>query len=301
MTVHVRQATPEDEADVVEFTQDTWPEHGGDYLPRVFADWVASDDDTQRTFVADDDGTAVGVVQAVLLTDREAWMQGMRVAPDARGRGIGTQLHEAASTWARERGASVGRGMVFSWNGPALAVSRAAGFETGTEFRWVHPEPDDSAEPDLAVTADAAAGWTYWQGSAARTHLRGLALATDESWALRELTPETLSWAAGATHLAVVQDGGTRGLTFRVRDYDRETEDGTSERWAEYGVAAWADRAACRSLLATVARDAASIGADRTRVLIPETAAAVGDAAQAGATLADEPVFVLEADLTRFD
>lgn len=301
MALEVRQATPDDEADVVAFTRDTWPEHGGDYLPRVFADWVASDGPTQRTFVADVDGTAVGVVQATLLTDREAWMQGMRVAPEARGRGISTRMHETAAAWARERGATVARGMVFSWNGPALAASRAAGFETGTEFRWVHPEPDPAAEPDLAVAADPAAGWTYWQRSPARDHLRGLALAPGESWALQELIPTTLEWAAEETALAVVRDAGTRGLVFRVRDYDRETEEGATEHWAEYGVAAWADRAAASALLAAVARDAATVGADRTRVLIPETATAVGDAAQAGVPIGDEPVFVLASDLTRLD
>lgn len=299
--MEVRQATLEDEADVAAFTADTWPDHGGDYLPRVFTDWVETDGETQRTLVAEADGRAVGVVQAVLLTEREAWMQGMRVAPDHRGQGLSTRLHEAAATWARQQGATVGRGMVYSWNGPALAASRAAGFQTGTEFRWVHPEPDPDAEPDRPVVADPAAGWSYWQRSPARDHLRGLALAMDESWALQELTPAMLAAAEAETALFVVRDGGTRGVTFRVRDYERENEDGDVEHWAEYGVVAWADQSACDSLLAAVARDAATVGADWTRVLVPETAGAVGDAAVAGAAVGDEPVFVLEADLTRLD
>lgn len=301
MTVTVRQATLEDEADVVAFTQDTWPDRGGDYLPEVFVDWVGADDERQRTFVAEVDGAAAGVLQCVLLTEREAWMQGMRVAPEARGRGLSTQLHDAAAAWARERGATIARNMVFSWNAAALASARAAGFDPATEFRWAHVTPDPAAEPGLSVVADPAAGWTYWQRSTARDHLRGLALATDESWALRELTRETLERAADETHLAVVRDGGTRGLAFRVRDYDRETEDGGTERWAEYGVAAWADGAACDELIAAVARDAASVDADRTRVLVPETVAAISDVAHAGAGLANEPDFVLEADLTRDD
>lgn len=298
MGIEVRQARLDDEADVVAFTEETWPDHGGDYLPDVFADWVRADGDTQRTFVAAEDGTAVGVVQAVLLTEREAWMQGMRVDPAVRGRGLSTRLHEAAADWASERGATVGRGMVFSWNGPALAASRAAGFDPTTEFRWVHPAPDADAEPELTVTADPDAGWTYWQRSTARDRLRGLALATEEPWAMQELTSGTLAWAAEETYLAVVRDGGTRGLAFRVRDADHETEDGETERWVEYGIGAWADLAACRSLLAAVARDAADLGADRTRVLVPEDVAAVSDAAVAGAGVGDEPVFVFSADLT---
>lgn len=228
-------------------------------------------------------------------------MQGMRVAPDHRGRGLSSRLHRAAAGWARDRGASVGRGMVFSWNGPALAAARAAGFDVGSEFRWVHPEPDPDAVPDLSVVADPGAGWSFWQRSPSRDHLRGLALAPDESWALQELTRQQLEAAAADTALAVVRDGGTRGLTFRVRDYDRASGDGEDEHWAEYGVAAWADHAACEALVAAIARDAATVEANRTRVLIPETAGTVSDAAFAGTAIGDEPVFVLEADLTRLD
>lgn len=301
MSLDVRQATLDDEAAVVEFTTDTWPDRGGDYLPRVFADWVESDGETQRTLVAEVDGTVSGIVQCVLLSDHEAWMQGMRVAPGARGRGVSVRLHHAAADWARERGAAVGRNMVFSWNSPALAASRAAGLEPGTEFRWAHPEPDPDAEPALDVVADPKAGWSYWGRSAAREHLQGLALAPEESWALRELTLETLERAADETFLGVVRQSGTRGLAFRVRDYDRDDDEGEPEHWAEYGVAAWADPEAGEALVDAISRDAAAVGADRVRVLIPETVAAVSDAALAGAGVADEPDFVLVDDLTRRD
>lgn len=144
------------------------------------------------------------------------------------------------------------------------------------------------------VEADVDAGWRAWATSAAREHLRGLALASDESWALCELTRETLAWAAADTHLAVIVDDGPRGLAFRVRDYERAADDGDGERWAEYGVAAWADQAACDALLADVARDAAALGADRTRVLVPDTVRAASDAVVVGAGLADEADFILE-------
>lgn len=301
MTVTVRQATSEDEPAVVSFTEDTWSDRGGDYLPAVFADWVASDGPGQRTFVAEVDGTVSGVVQCVLLSEREAWMQGMRVAPDARGRGVSVRLNDAAAAWARGRGATVGRNMVFSWNAPALAASRTAGFEPGTAFRWAQPEPDATAEPALAVVADPAAGWTYWQDSTHRDLLGGLALAMDESWALRELTIETLERASAETMLGVVRDTGTRGLTFRVRDYDRQSESGETEHWAEYGVAAWADMTACEALLAAVSRDAADLGADRIRVLVPEAVRTVSDVALAGAAVSDEPDYVFSLDLTRWD
>lgn len=299
MDVHVRQAIPDDESDVVEFTKDTWPDRGGDYLPRVFAEWVASDGDTQRTFAAEHDSGVVGVVQCVLLSPREAWIQGMRVAPTVRGQGVSVALHRAAAEWARGLGTTIARNMVFSWNAPALAASRTAGLEPATEFRWAYPKQDPDAEPDLAVVADPAAGWTYWQRSAARDHLQGLALSPNEPWALSELTLETLEQAADESFLGVVRDGGLRGVTFRVRDYDRPSGDAENQHWAEYGVAAWADAAACEALVDAVRRDAADVVADRVRVLIPETVTAVSDVALAGARIADAPDFVLADDLTR--
>lgn len=299
MDVLVRQATIDDEAAVVGFTQDTWPDRGGDYLPRVFEEWVTSDDETQRTFVAELDGAVKGILQCVLLSDREAWMQGMRVAPDARQQGISHQLNAAAADWARDHGATVVRNMIFSWNGPALASSRSSGFDPATEFRWAHPEPDAGAEPDLPVAEAPDAAWTFWQHSMARDHLVGLALSPEESWALRELTPQTLEWAAETTFLGVVQNGGTSAVSFRIRDYDRTDEDDETVHWAEYGVATWADIDACGALFDAIRRDAAAVGADRARVLIPETVAAVSDVAYVGAEISEEPDFVFAADLTR--
>lgn len=297
MGVTVRQATPADEADVEAFTRDTWSDRGGDYLPRVFADWVASDDEHRRTFVATTGDEAVAVLRCVMVSRREAWMQGMRVAPVARGQGLSVRLHDAAAAWAHDRGGTVGRCMVFSWNVAGLAAARAVGFAPATAFRWAHPAPDPAAAPALDVVADPAAGWRYWRRSPAREHLHGLALSMDEPWAHQELLPMTLDRAAAETAVLVVRDDGPRGLALRVRDEHRTAEDGDPEHWAVYGVAAWADEAACAALVAAIAGDAASVGADRTRVLIPETVAAVSDVALAGADLADGPDFVLEADL----
>ncbi len=305
----VRPARPDDADAVAAFTRDTWSDREAtDYLPRVFPEWVASDGDGQRTFVVDVAGQSgadgiAAVGQAVVLSEREAWGQGLRTNPTYRGQGASRALTEGLFDWARDRGATVMRNMVFSWNAAGMGQSRASGYDPATEFRWVHPDPGFDADrgpsdPGIAVTDDPDVAWGYWTASRARDHLRGLALATDESWALCELTPETLRWAADETALfAVESPDGARGMAFRTRTYDRE-EDGETETWAEYGVGAWADRPAANALLGAIAADAAGIGADRTRVLVPETPRAVSDAASLRAGVADEPDFVFAADLT---
>jgi hypothetical protein len=120
----------------------------------------------------------------------------------------------------------------------------------------------------------------------------------DETWALRDLTREFFERAAGETALLAARDErGTRGVSYRTRTVERES-DGETETWAEYGVAAWADVDAAEQLLGAIAADAAACGADRTRVLIPETAAYVTDGAYLRARISEEPDFVLAADLT---
>jgi GNAT superfamily N-acetyltransferase len=296
----VRQARADDREAVVAFTESTWPERGDDYIPRVFDEWIRTDGPTQRTFVLDAGDDVAGICQGVLLSDHEAWAQGMRVNPEYRGRKASPKLTRAVFDWAREQGATVCRNMVFSWNAAGLGQSRAVGFDPRTEFRWAEPEPDaDAAGPDgLRVVEDADTAWTAWQRSAGRDHLAGLTLASDESWALAELTRERLRDVADAERaLAVADDDGVRGMTFRVRADEHETDEGT-ERFAEYGVGVWADLPVARALFAAISRDAAAIGVDRTRVLIPETVRHVSDVAAARVGFSDEPDFVLEADLT---
>jgi len=296
----VRQVRADDREAVVAFTESTWPERGDDYIPRVFDEWVETDGPTQRTFVLDAGDDIAGICQGVLLSAHEAWAQGMRVNPDYRGRKASPRLTHAVFDWAREQGATVCRNMVFSWNAAGLGQSRAVGFDPRTEFRWAEPDPDaDATGPDgLRVVENPSTAWTAWQRSEGRDHLAGLTLASDESWALAELTPERLHDAAADERvLAIADDDGVRGMTFRVRTDEHEVE-GETERFAEYGVGVWDDVAAARALFAAVARDAADLGVDRTRVLIPETVRHVSDVAAARVGFSDEPDFVLEADLS---
>ena len=298
-SIGIRRAIHDDYDAIEAFTSQIWADRGGDYLPRVYHDWLEDDDeDGRKTFLAELDGEVVGIVQAVMLSADEAWFQGMRVDPDARRAGVSTALNEACFEWAQDRGATVGRIMVFSWNVAALGAARAGGFEPVTEFRWAHPVPDANAEGPLEVQADPTAAWRYWTDCGVREHLGGLALDPKESWAMSELTRADLERLAEETAVfTVVGDRGLSGMTYRTRTFEREIDDG-EETVAEYGVGAWDDLEAARSVLAAISRDAAEIGADTTRVAIPETAGYVSDAAYACGGVSEEPDFVLEADLT---
>ncbi len=221
----------------------------------------------------------------------------MRVNPAFRGEGIGRAINDHLFRWAREQELTVVRNMVFSWNQAGLGQSRALGYEPTTEFRWLHPDPDADAVADLdSYRGEADAAWAYWTTSDARDHLRGLALDTDESWALRELTRETLARAGDDQRLLTVTDDSVRGLTYLSRTVNNAGEDGT-QRLAEYGAAAWAGLAAGRQLLDAVAADAAARDADTVRLLVPETPRFVSDGAHLRADIGQNPDFVLSASI----
>lgn len=322
--IEIREATLGDYPAVAAFTADTW--ESGDYIPDAFPSWMAAEDPDTRTFVAVDtiesppdpetveavdpadvdglaDGRAVGICQAVGLSEHEGWMQAMRVDPDYRGRRLSRALNDAGFHWLHETGRRVARNMVFSWNTEGLGASRVNGFDPGTEFRWAEPEPDADATPRTddarEIDADPAAAWSFWTDAATRDALDGLALDDTESWALSELTRERLRTVAADDRLLTVSspDGGIGGFSFRVRTSERENDGETTVR-GEYGLAAWDGAESCDALLAAIARDAAAVGADTTRVLIPESVECVSDTALAGTDIGDEPDFVMRADLT---
>lgn len=290
----IRPARADDYDDVVAISQETWD--GEDYLQHVYHDWFEGED--RVTLVADVDGRAVGIAQMVMLSEWEAWGQGLRVSPEFRGAGISEQITYDLFDWAREQGATVARAMVFSWNQAGLGQSRATGYQPVSSFRWLRPAPEAGTRPDrVGERPDAAL--SYWTGCPARDHLSGLSLSLDESWAVQTLTREMLHRAADETRVLTVTDSeGTHGFTYRTRTFERETDGGDTELWAEYGVGAWDSVDDARSLLDAIAVDAADVGADRTRVLIPETAQYVSDGSYLRANIAEEPDFLVAADLT---
>ena len=337
--VTIREARPADAEAVAVFTRNTWGERTDDYIPRVFSDWADADDPDSETFVAtlspdavgidgldgrengdtlvEDDGNSaaessepeavVGCIRGALLSEWEGWAQGIRVDPAARGFGVGTALSTAVLDWVRERGATVCRNMVFSWNVAGLGQSRAVGFEPGTEFRFAEPEPSAAG---LAVDSigdpDPNAVWAFWTDSDAHDRLRGLVLDDGEAWACSKLTRERLRIAAAEERLLAVH--GARepnsvkrtntlaGFAIRTRISQSPSDD--RDRIAVYGVAAWRDVDAAGELYQSIAADAAAVDADAARVLIPETVEHVSDTAANRVLTSDEPDFVMSADLT---
>jgi ribosomal protein S18 acetylase RimI-like enzyme len=140
--MHIRSATPDDDAALVELELAGWSDDGG--FPSVrqrmteHRRFFKDGQPTQDTLVAvDDDGRVVGYVtlaQAIPVPEAaHAWsIHGVGVHPDARRQGVARSLLAEAEAEARRRGATrLGLG-VFSTNAGARALYEAAGYEVET-------------------------------------------------------------------------------------------------------------------------------------------------------------------------
>lgn len=117
--VEIRRARAEDRAAVLAFSKHTWD--WGDYIEFVWDEWL--DDPQGYLFVATIDEQPVGVAHLRLLNATEAWLEGMRVDPHFRLRGIAKALYDAELVEAMNRGATMVRYVTESTNTGSIALA----------------------------------------------------------------------------------------------------------------------------------------------------------------------------------
>jgi len=149
----IRPAQPEDREPVVAFCKDTWS--WGDYVEAVWDDWLHSPDGC--LLVATIDGQQVGLVYMRMLTEDDAWLQGLRVAPQFRRQGLATELNQAAVFEAMQRGAKYIRLIVSSENTSSIRVAERSFMRQIASFSLLGAEPQMHArQPERAEVATLA-------------------------------------------------------------------------------------------------------------------------------------------------
>ncbi len=200
----VRPALPSDRDAIIAFTRDTFT--WGDYISEVIDDWMARDDTIVMVAVLDGEPIATGTAR--MLSETEAWFHGARVHPDYRGRGIAADVSEALRTWARERGATVGRLLIDEGNTASIRhVEKTGRRRIATMIRAVKAVGDASPSPDgnggrrvpsrlrarPAGSAEAQAAFASWSVGELGRASRGL---FGIGWSFRRLTIVDLEAAA---------------------------------------------------------------------------------------------------------
>lgn len=121
----MRPARSEDEDAVAALSAHIW--EGDDYVPRRFAEWT-NDPHGQFTLVWDGD-RLVGFGKLSRLREGQWWLEGLRVHPEDRGRGVARRLHEHAVRLADEIADGVLRFATGSGNVAVHKLARASGFQ----------------------------------------------------------------------------------------------------------------------------------------------------------------------------
>ena len=149
----IRRARPNDRRGVLEAVRTIWG--GNDRVPDEFEHWV-----THRTgpfFVATIGTRLVGMGKLTVVSPTEAWLEGGRVAPRWRRRGIATALIAHRLACARERGFRVARFSTASDNTPIHRAARRFGFRRVGVFRRHTARAAPGAPPRRARRAERAA------------------------------------------------------------------------------------------------------------------------------------------------
>ena len=133
MDVAIREAKPEDKNHVLEFTEKTW--ETGDYIHLVWDEWL--NDPDGLLLVAVLANKPVGLLHVRFMPDKSAWLEGLRVHPDYRRKGIATKLNKEAIKKCSKMGINTFRGAIFEWNVPSLKLATARlGFKI-LEPKWI--------------------------------------------------------------------------------------------------------------------------------------------------------------------
>jgi ribosomal protein S18 acetylase RimI-like enzyme len=143
--LEVRDARPEDRDAVFAFCVRTWGDDG-DYIPDVWDSWLA--DTGGALLVGAIDGRPIALSRINMVTPDEAWIEGVRVAPEARRQGVGRVMVSRSLVRAREMGASVARMFTGASNTASQQLFAAFGFTKIAELDWYTGDalPDDPEE-----------------------------------------------------------------------------------------------------------------------------------------------------------
>lgn len=235
----------------------TWDD--GDYIPYVWDEWLA---DPQGVMIAGDlGGHMVALARINLHAPGQAWLEGMRVDPAYRGRGIGWRFLQYCLDYARQHGMRVARLATASGNTTVHHQAERAGMgRVGAYAHW-YAEPLSGGDgPSLLRLEDQGRVEAFVRNSPVLAFGHGL---VGLGWSFQDLTPAVVLDLLRQGGFAALEkpDGGLAALaTFR---YDAE------EQLLRMGFVD-GEPAAVTELALALRRHGSRLGAQTVRIAVPE-------------------------------
>jgi ribosomal protein S18 acetylase RimI-like enzyme len=207
--IEVRLAREDDREAVLAFCARTWDD--GDYIQFVWDDWLR--DSSGALLVATLGGRPVGLAHLRMLSAEEAWIEGVRVDPEARRQGVARHLVSRTLVTARERGASVARYLTSAENDASQQLFARFGFLRVAEIIHYTASALETAERDQGALPLTRAGsqdseriWAWLERSNLAPLNGGLEI---HEWAAQALTEARLREHLAAGRVWTLEEWGT--------------------------------------------------------------------------------------------
>lgn len=136
MATLVRPVRSSDKAPLMEFISRLWGGH--DYIPKVWDAWIS--ERNARMLVAEVDGKPIGMNRVKFLDDGSAWLEGARIHPAFRGKGLASTLGKNSISLASRRGVATFRLATNSRNRSARKQIAKMGFHELARMSIYNPK-----------------------------------------------------------------------------------------------------------------------------------------------------------------
>lgn len=141
-TLQIRPARAEDREAVFAMVATVWDGH--DYIPRIWEEWLH--DPAGPLLVGEQQGRPVALAKLTGVGAGQDWFEGLRVAPEQRGRGLARLMLARCIELARERGSRVLRFCTSIHNPTMHRVADEFGFRLCYLAQWYTAETAESQE-----------------------------------------------------------------------------------------------------------------------------------------------------------
>ena len=212
MDFELRPGRRTDKAGLAPWTTHTFA--WGDYVVDSFDTWL---DQPQSCVLvaADDADQPIAIGRGVLLSPDELWLQGVRVHPDWRRRGVASALGGRLEIWGAEQGARVALLMTEDWNDAARHQVESVGFRMTATWHRAFRQTEHSGMAGMQVPtppdplqragpAEVAPAFQAWSRGDLNRAARSMMAV---SWQWRRLHAADLARAAEHGALLAGQTG----------------------------------------------------------------------------------------------
>lgn len=218
--LELRDARSRDRKTVFEFCKNTWPGYG-DYIQLVWDKWMK--EKGGRFILAELDGEPVGIAKISEFSKGEVWLQGLRVDPTLRKKGIANEINrEVLRTVKRMKPRAV-RFCTATPNRASRHIGEKFGFRLAARFRffWVKARRG-RVRGRVARMKDFDAALEFVKNSRFLKVSGGLIA---EGWVFREFSPDLLrGYIRGGSVMVIDGKKGIRGLAIYTVDQEEDSD-----------------------------------------------------------------------------